>query len=43
VGIKERLKTCPQCGYEWLARTPKPPKCPRCQKTFEAEKTKEQS
>jgi predicted amidophosphoribosyltransferase len=31
MSIKERFKICPNCKYEWLARTPNPPKCPQCQ------------
>jgi predicted Zn-ribbon and HTH transcriptional regulator len=31
MSIKERFKKCQKCGYEWLARTSNPPKCPKCQ------------
>jgi hypothetical protein len=29
--ITKRWKHCIKCNNEWLARTPNPPKCPRCQ------------
>jgi hypothetical protein len=39
VPLKDRLKKCPTCGYEWLARTATPPKCPKigCQKPMPKE------
>jgi hypothetical protein len=38
--FKKRIKTCPnpECGYEWLARTPNPHKCPRCQTSIQGSK-----
>jgi rubrerythrin len=34
IPVRERLKKCPKCDYEWLARTIDPPKCPFCQQTL---------
>jgi rubrerythrin len=31
---QERFKTCEKCGYQWLARTANPPKCPNCQEKY---------
>ncbi len=31
-------KTCPDCGYKWILRTPEPIRCPNCQHSFLADR-----